>query len=1032
MNDDLGFGAFPFDVDFTDSFPVGDFDLSNDPGFPKFWENIDDIIGGGLDFMSKLGEMFKDLWDTVWQGIGGGVRWVYNALEDVIDWSKTVLSIAITNVGDAVSWWFSWMHDRVWDAARWVWDKVEDSAGWVWDAAWNAAGWVWGLAGAAIDWSRTVLSTAITNVGDALSWGLDWLWTMASDAGRGIYGGITGAFGWLHGKVDWWGEALGNVVEGWFDWLWTKASDAYFGITGGVAGGLVWVRDQVVPVVAGAAENIVEGITGGFDKLPDLLLGPLGALGDLIAGGLRWLVEGAFEPMVDVVGGKLAIPGKMLRGEYGSVSEWADDIMDPPPLDNIVKTFGWVLLAIPSLLMSMMPVFQPAMTTMIQDANRDFRPRLLGEAEILDAQLREIPVHYGYDEQLERWGYRDEDILALRTLRQPIPGSTDLIRMGVREVFTPEIAEAFGQFEDFPRRFGELMELVGFGLRPTGQVAGGGPGGGRTWAEAFWAAHWDLPSITQGFEMYHREVTLPDGSTFDEPKLMLLLRALDVMPNWRDPLRQIAYNVVTRVDIRRMYQDGVVDEDKVRQVYRHLGYTPEDADGLTEMVKIRYPRGGKKEGEDLRELTLSTVKQAYVRRLIDRDEALEKLLALDHPEEDAELVLSIWDFDLEWNPSLRFEVPFKDLSRSVITDAYRRGVFDFNRAAVELVEAGYTQDDAEILLQLEDLKLQQELTDMEVDLILQDARAQDITLAEAESRLLGLGLEPARVTFLVRREELRRLTKTRTLTVSQISRAFRDGIFTEDLFLEKVGILGYTADDAAVLLGLEGPVEQAKRQLSRSEVEKLLRRQEITRDNALARLTAMGYLPEDAELVVGSVERQLERTLVERLLEQALLTRAEALDRLVKAGWSSADADLIVRSCEQKMAEEAAEPEPEETPSRELSRTLVEKFLREKLLSRDQALDRLVRAGFTPGDAELIVLSVERKLAAEAEPPPPPTPRELERALVERLMREGLLSRAQALERLIRVGFTPGDAELIVTSVEGKLAEEAAEEQEQV
>ncbi|GAF78138.1 unnamed protein product, partial [marine sediment metagenome] len=400
----------------------------------------------------------------------------------------------------------------------------------------------------------------------------------------------------------------------------------------------------------------------------------------------------------------------------------------------------------------------------------------------------------------------------------------------------PEIAEAFGQFDEYPARFGELMELVGFGLRPTGTVAGGGPGGGRTWGEAFWAAHWDLPSITQGFEMYHREVTLADGSRFDEASLNLLLRALDVMPNWREPLRQIAYRVISRVDIRRLYQDGVSDEDKVREVYRHLGYTPEDADALTEMVKIRYPRGGGDDKDDLRQLTLTRIKEAYFRRLIDREEAFEKLVALDHSEEDAELVLSIWDFDLEWNPSLRFEVPFKDLSRSVITDAYRRGVFDFNRALVELVEGGLTQDDAEIVLELEDVKLEAELTDMEIDLILQDARALDITLAEAETRLLGLGLEVARVTFLVRREELRQLTKTRTLTVSHISRALRDGIFTDAVFLEKVEALGYTADDASVLLGLEGRPEQAKRQLSRSEVERLLRRQEITAADALARL----------------------------------------------------------------------------------------------------------------------------------------------------------------------------------------------------
>jgi len=800
-NHELPFGALPFDVDFTDAFPVGDFDLSNDPGLPNPIEWFHDILSGAGELGGMIAEAFWGLWEDIWAGIGGTVRWAYNALTDVIDWSKTVLGIAITNVGDAVNWWSGWLHDRVWDAAGWVWDKVEDSAGWVWDAAWNAAGWVWGKVEVAIDWTRTVLGIAISNVGDAVTWGRDWLWTMASDAGRGIYGGITGAFAWLHGKVDWWGEALGHVVEGWFDWLWTKASDAYFGITGGVAGGLVWVRDQVLPVVAGAAENIVGGITGGFDKLPDLLMAPFEFLADRIDDAIKWPFEAALEPMVDTIDRKLAIPGKFYRGEYATTQEFIDDIMDPPVLDNITKVLGFFVGGVFSLIFGLMPACRPASDRLVQAANMDFPVRLLLEGTVLDAQLRDLPVSHGYDEHLERWGYTDQDIAVLRTLRQPIPGSTDLIRMGVREVFTPEIAEEFGQFEDFPRRFGELMELVGFGLRPTGIIAGGGPGGGRTWAEAFWAAHWDLPSITQGFEMYHREVTLPDGSRFDEAKLMLLLRALDVMPHWRDPLRQIAYRVLTRVDIRRLYQDGVVDEDKVRQVYRHLGYTPEDADGLTEMVKIRYPRGGKDEGPDLRELTLSTVKQAYVRRLVDRDEALEKLLAMDFPDEDAELILSIWDFDLAQDPDQRSDIGLRELSASVIERAYEHRHFDFSRALVELVELGFTQEDAEIKLHLVDLRQAEALTELQIDGALNDVEAGLISPAEAQSRMAEFGLPEERIDYLLQREVLRRQVKTRRLTVSQLLRARAAGhIATDDELLDRIGVLGYNERDASILV----------------------------------------------------------------------------------------------------------------------------------------------------------------------------------------------------------------------------------------
>jgi len=988
VTDEWDPAAYPFDSDFLESSPdpLGDFALDN--GWPRLWEQIDDIIGGAGDLLGKLGEMFKDLWDTVWTGVGGAVRWLYDKVSDFTDWLFHRLIEARESIFRWGDWWFNWAWNRASDAGRGIYGGIAGGLDWLrgkaevfrndigtWLGGW--AEWTWGKASDAgrgiyggiaggLDWLRGKAEIFRNDIGTWLGGWAEWTWGKASDAGRGIYGGIAGGLDWLRGKAEIFRNDIGTWLGDWAEWTWSKASDVAGRFTGGLTGGLGWVVENVGEAVDAAADDIVGGITGGFENLGEYLMKPFEWLGGKIRDAFDFLITGSFAPMVDTVNRKLEIPGKYYRGEYATMQEFIDDIMDPPILDDIMKVIGFFVGGFFSLAFGLFPACRPATDRLVQHANMDFPVRLLMEGTVLDAELREIPVSHGYDEHLQRWGYTDKDILAMRTLRQPIPGSTDLIRMGVREVFTPEIAEEFGQFEDFPIRFGEVMELVGFGLRPTGEIAGGGPGGGRTWAEAYWAAHWALPSIIQGFEMYHREVTLPDGSTFDEPKLMLLLRALDVMPHWRDPLRQIAYNVITRVDIRRLYQDGIVEEDEVERTYRHMGYSPEDATKITAMVKIRYPRGGKDEADDLRQLTLTRIKEAYFRRLIDREEAFDKLVELDHPEEDAELVLSIWDFDLEWNPSLRFEVPFKDLSRSVIVDAYRRGIFDFNRAAVELVEGGLTQDDAEIVLQIEDLKLESELTDMEIDLVLQDAKAQDITLAEAETRLLGLGLEPARVTFLVRREELRRLTKTRTLTVSQISRAYRDGIFTEAVFLEKVGAQGFTADDAAVLLGLEGPVEQAKKQLSRSEVERLLRRQEITPADALARLTAMGYLPEDAELVVGSVERQLERALVERLLEQVLLTRAEALGRLVKVGFSSADAELIVKSREQKMAEAAAEPEPEETPSRELSRTLVEKFLREGILDREQSLERLVRAGFTPGDAELIVLSVERKLAEES------------------------------------------------------------------
>lgn len=988
MNDGLLFDAFPF-VPFDplgwgfEDLPVlaGYIPPLDDPlhplhpayplgptggGFPRFWENIDDIFSGPLDLIFKIAGGFKETWSTIWQGIGGGIRWSYNMLDAAVSFVRTNLGTVIGNVGNTVVYSFDWVWRYASDPARLFAGGIAGGLGWVRSGLASAITGVGNTVTSSFDWLwkyardplgrftggvagglGTVWSSVITTARGVLDKVEDtggWLWNLARDPLGLFTGGIAGGIGSVWSTVVTKGRDILGKVEDTGDWLWKYASDPLGTFTGGLSGGFHFVTDTVIPEVLGLGIDILGGITGGFDKLGDILMKPLEFLADRILDAIKWPFEAAFKPVADTIVRKFDIIRKLSTGHY-AYDEFLDDIMDPPIVDNVVTGISYLFAGVVSMVASMMPIYRPAVNLMIQEAERDrFHSRLLVEGNVLEARHRDIDIAHGYEDHLARWGYSEQDIAALFALSERLPSPADLVRFGVREVFTPEIAERFGQFDDFPSAFPIEMARQGYTQQSSLN---------------YWAAHWDLPSVSQGFEMLHRGV-------IDESDVRLLLRALDVMPFWREKLIQISYHPIARVDLRRLYQKGVITEAELEAGYRALGYNAENARRLTDWTKIAYPRAGEGPSEDLRALTVSIIKQAYVRRLIDRSETLDKLLALEYSEEDADLTIAIWDFDLEWNPSLRFEVPFKDLSRSTITDAYRRGVFDFNRAVIELVEAGYTQDDAELLLQLEDLKLQQELSDMEVDLVLQDARAGTITLAEAETRLLGLGLEPVRVTFYIRREELRRMTKTRTLTVSQISRAYAAGIFTEAQFLERVEALGYTTDDTAVLIGLEGKVDAAKRQLGRSEVEKLLRRQEISVDDALVRLTAMGYLSEDAQLIVGSVQRQLERGLVERLLEQALLTRTEALDRLVKAGFASADAELIVKSVEQKMAEEAAVPAPEETPSRELSRTLVERFLREGLLDRQQALERLVKAGFTTGDAELIVLSVERKLAEEA------------------------------------------------------------------
>jgi hypothetical protein len=187
--------------------------------------------------------------------------------------------------------------------------------------------------------------------------------------------------------------------------------------------------------------------------------------------------------------------------------------------------------------------------------------------------------------------------------------------------------------------------------------------------------------------MFHRGII-----SYDE--LKMLLRALDVMPFWRDKLIQIAYSVPTRVDVRRMYALGVVDREYVHRKYLDMGYRPEDAEKLTAFVEKTR---GRTMLRPERDLTKSEIIKLYKVERIDRDTALEMLTDMGYSEDEADYILAIADYQ-------RSEEP-RELSRSQILQFYRYGLMARDEAKAELLGIGYTERAAELMLELEDVRL---------------------------------------------------------------------------------------------------------------------------------------------------------------------------------------------------------------------------------------------------------------------------------------------------------------------------------------
>jgi len=281
--------------------------------------------------------------------------------------------------------------------------------------------------------------------------------------------------------------------------------------------------------------------------------------------------------------------------------------------------------------------------------------------DIIAYALRKDPTLSGLDMQLRRIGIHPDHFDVYKTLAYPIPPVADIITMAVREAFTPSIAAKFGQYEDYPQEFEDWAMKKGLSA---------------DWSKRYWAAHWSLPSAGQGFEMLHR-------GAINESELHLLLRALDIMPFWRDKLTKIAYRRLSRVDVRRMYQVGVLDEAGVLEAYIELGYNERDAERMTAFTIKQVLATQSK-------FTARDVVSAYAKYMINRSEASSLLHEVGVRDENISFILSSAEYKRDWE--------LTEDRIAAIRNLYKKQVYTPDIARSELLKLDLPAEQVDVLM----------------------------------------------------------------------------------------------------------------------------------------------------------------------------------------------------------------------------------------------------------------------------------------------------------------------------------------------
>ncbi len=269
--------------------------------------------------------------------------------------------------------------------------------------------------------------------------------------------------------------------------------------------------------------------------------------------------------------------------------------------------------------------------------------------------------------RLSSIGVPEDRIQDVKNATLYFPTATDIVTFAVREVFKPDIVEKYGQDKEIDADYLEQAKRAGLS---------------EQFARWFWSAHWQLPSANQGYQMLHYGAITND-------ELKKLLATLDYMPYWRDKLETISYNPINRVDIRRIYQAGFVDRERVKNEYKKQGYTNDDAELITRWVEATY---GPKPAGDITGTNYVVGKDQQVypnaallvdsfkRGLITEGELRNGLVQLDYAPTTIALLVERVKQDIEQEKI--------DLEANAITDQYRSGAIDIEQYKLELTKLG--------------------------------------------------------------------------------------------------------------------------------------------------------------------------------------------------------------------------------------------------------------------------------------------------------------------------------------------------------
>lgn len=342
----------------------------------------------------------------------------------------------------------------------------------------------------------------------------------------------------------------------------------------------------------------------------------------------------------------------------------------------------------------------------------------------------------------------------------------------------------------------------------------------------------------------------------------------------------------------------------------------------------------------------------------------------------------------------------------------KRGIIDRGEFDGAMARLGWRDSDIDKLLRLDETTLN--LSDM------QNAFLQGLMTEEDVRHELSIqGYTPVSVDRLVQIYLKRSETAGGDQLRAVAQRGYIDGHLTEDQYRGYLGVAGVPQRSIDLEVEAASLVKNWQhKQLTVSDIKRLRLDGVIDDQQAIARLMADQFTEEDARLLLqswlseaGRARTGLTETQVLAYLRAGVLTDTEAYDRLTAMGKNAADAAFLVRNPSAITRAKA----------HTMSVATVVAAYKDGVLTLDDALGKLVeQAGMTAEAARLRlqVANVELNRASK----PKQAHKDLTPAQILEAFRLGLANDTWAIRELVTAGYSDGDAHLLVTIEETKMA----------